>query len=145
MQRWISWQEVNDAIDEISNMLEISSAHIDCIVALARGGFIPAYLLSRSLDIGYLSSIGVCYGDGTRDEPKMYSAPAFHTPPTTILLVEDQVETGCSMWFARDTLARMTSRVVTCSLFAWELADFKPDVVAFTTQLKGEIIFPWEY
>lgn len=145
MQRNITWKEVWIAVDTLASMLKESSIEIDCVVAVARGGFVPAYLLGRALGIKDLTSISVCYRHPARTKPDIYCVPDFTNGPNSVILVEDQVEIGRSMSCARDFLRKKVSKVSTCALFAWQGADYRPQFVSEMTLEKRGVIFPWEH
>ena len=59
----LSWQTINDAVDALAYMVKPLNPHL--IVGVARGGLIPATLLSHKLNIG-LETISCSTYQGTR-------------------------------------------------------------------------------
>lgn len=54
-----SWQEIERLVREIAIQVKKSGAGYDCILAVTRGGIIPARLLSRDLEIDTIQFIPV--------------------------------------------------------------------------------------
>src|SRR5690349_20624848 len=94
VMRKLSWDEVLDLVGELAEEIRNNAADINMIVAVARGGFVPARLLSNHLKVDRLASVGLTYLDEDRTRREIYSLPAPLGPEQHILLVEDMLESG---------------------------------------------------
>lgn len=47
----ISWENINEAIETIAKQIEDSKIHYEVLYGLARGGLVPAVMLSHRLNI----------------------------------------------------------------------------------------------
>jgi len=50
---FLSWDDVNDAVDDICNKIRHDQPNIDSVHGIARGGLIPAVLISHKLGLPY--------------------------------------------------------------------------------------------
>jgi xanthine phosphoribosyltransferase len=118
------------------------------IVAVTRGGLIPAAIIARELDIRLVESVSVVTyqesaetrQDETRGQPTVTKPPVAAGDGTDFLLVDDLVDTG--------TTARVVRRLLPKAHFACIYA--KPagrDIVdSFITEVSQDtwILFPWD-
>jgi len=120
------------------------------IVAISRGGLIPAAIVARELDIRLVETVSVLtYGgerSGTLENEQTIGAPVVLKPPVAagdgegFLIIDDLVDTG--------TTARVVRKLLPRAHFACIYA--KPaarDVVhTFVTEVSQDtwIMFPWD-
>jgi xanthine phosphoribosyltransferase len=111
------------------------------IVAITRGGLIPAAIIARELECRLIESVSVTtYDEETRGQPQIIKSPTAAGDGEGFLIVDDLVDTG------------MTARVVRAILpkahFACVYA--KPDgrgaIDSFITEVSQDtwILFPWD-
>ncbi len=111
------------------------------IVAITRGGLIPAAIIARELECRLIESVSVTtYDEEARGQPQVIKSPAAAGDGEGFLIVDDLVDTG------------MTARVVRAILpkahFACVYA--KPDgrgaIDSFITEVSQDtwILFPWD-
>jgi xanthine phosphoribosyltransferase len=111
------------------------------IVAISRGGLIPAAIIARELDLRLVESVCVStYEDEKRGEPVLTKPPAAAGDGSGFLIVDDLVDTG--------TTARVVRGLLPQAYFACIYA--KPlgrDVIdTFITEVSQDtwILFPWD-
>jgi xanthine phosphoribosyltransferase len=119
---------------------------LDCgpwlgVVAITRGGLIPAAIVARELECRVIETVGVVtYDEENRGEPVMVKMPAAAGDGTGWLLVDDLVDTG--------TTARLVRKVLPGAHFATIYAKpaGKPLVDTFVTEVSQDtwILFPWD-
>lgn len=138
----LTWHDVEDVIVKLSNDIRSKGAQLNHIVAVSRGGLIPARLLSTHLGIKRLSSIGIMYLGPERATPEVYSRPEPIGSMDRILLIEDALETGRSLRDAFLLLTQLGARVSTAAIFQSSGAIFAPDFsVGIVDPLPQ---FPWD-
>ena len=138
----LSWEEVLKLSDTLANKIKISGFEPQLLVALARGGWIPARLLSDRLGVKRLVSIGLAYEDAARTKLVPYSLPGEPTKGQKILLIEDRLESGRSLKRAAEILLEQGAIVKTACYFFRQDSVVEPDY--YETQTDSDIIFPWE-
>jgi xanthine phosphoribosyltransferase len=111
------------------------------IVAVTRGGLIPAAIIARELDIRFVESVSVVtYDEEIRGEPVVTKPPAAAGDGTGFLIVDDLVDTG--------TTARVVRRLLPKAHFACIYAKpaGKPGVDTFVMEVSQDtwILFPWD-
>jgi xanthine phosphoribosyltransferase len=116
------------------------------IVAITRGGMIPAAIVARELEIRLLDCVSILtYGQGGDDEteigePHVLKAPLAAGDGTGFLIVDDLVDTG--------TTARAVRALLPQAHFATLYAKpaGRPLVDSFVTEVSQDtwILFPWD-
>lgn len=111
------------------------------IVAITRGGLIPAAIIARELDCRLIESVSiVTYDEEKRGEPHVAKAPAAAGDGAGWLIVDDLVDTG--------TTARVVRALLPRAHFATVYAKpaGKPLVDTFVTEVSQDtwILFPWD-
>jgi xanthine phosphoribosyltransferase len=111
------------------------------IVAITRGGLIPAAIIARELDCRLIESVSiVTYDEEKRGQPHVAKAPDAAGDGTGWLIVDDLVDTG--------TTARVIRGLLPKAHFATVYAKpaGKPTVDTFITEVSQDtwILFPWD-
>ena len=111
------------------------------IVAITRGGLIPAAIVARELDCRLIESVSVVtYDEEERGRPRIVKPPAAAGDGTRWLIVDDLVDTG--------TTARVVRALLPRAHFATVYAKpaGKPVVDTFVTEVSQDtwILFPWD-
>ena len=116
------------------------------IVAVTRGGLIPAAIIARELELRLVECVSIrTYGQGAADDTEI-GPPEILKPPTAagtgqgFLIVDDLVDTG--------TTARVVRALLPHAHFAAIYAKpaGKPLVDSFVTEVSQDtwIMFPWD-
>ncbi|MBS7618965.1 phosphoribosyltransferase, partial [Candidatus Bathyarchaeota archaeon] len=95
-----SWDEIYEMCLDLASMIKASGFKPDLIVGIARGGWIPARLLSDFLNNPNITSIKVeFYLDigKTKDEPTITQDIQVPVNEKKVLLVDDVADTGKSL------------------------------------------------
>jgi len=111
------------------------------IVAISRGGLIPAAIIARELDLRLVESVCVVtYQDEQRGEPQVTKPPAAAGDGTGFLIIDDLVDSG--------TTARVVRGLLPKAHFACIYAKpaGRPTVDSFVTEVSQDtwILFPWD-
>ncbi|WP_421994208.1 xanthine phosphoribosyltransferase [Roseococcus sp.] len=111
------------------------------VVAITRGGLIPAAIVARELECRVIETVSVVtYDEEDRGEPQIVKLPAAAGDGTGWLLVDDLVDTG--------TTARVVRSVLPKAHFATIYAKpaGQPLVDSFVTEVSQDtwILFPWD-
>ena len=142
-KRLYSWpQLVRDCLI-ISKKL--SAQKFDCLVAISRGGLIPATILSYLLDVKKIHVIGYDYylKPGVRGKLRRISAPEQKVKNCHILLVDEIADTGHTLLAASQFLKNKGNKVTTVALHWKTKSKIKPD--CFVHKVKDIwIVYPWD-
>jgi xanthine phosphoribosyltransferase len=111
------------------------------IVAITRGGLIPAAIIARELDCRLIESVSiVTYDEEKRGEPRVAKPPVAAGDGQGWLILDDLVDTG--------TTARVIRALLPRAHFATVYAKpaGKPTVDTFITEVSQDtwILFPWD-
>jgi xanthine phosphoribosyltransferase len=116
------------------------------IVAVTRGGLIPAAIIARELEIRLVESISiVTFGQGEADwteigKPQIVKPAAAAGDGTGFLIVDDLVDTGATAKEVRALLPKAHFAAVYAKPKGKELVDSFVTEVSQTTW----IMFPWD-
>jgi xanthine phosphoribosyltransferase len=111
------------------------------IVAITRGGLIPAAIVARELDCRMIESVSIAtYEEEDRRAPQIIKSPEAAADGAGWLIVDDLVDTG--------TTARVVRGLLPKAHFATIYAKPKgrPLVDTFITEVSQDtwILFPWD-
>lgn len=115
------------------------------IVAVTRGGLIPAAIIARELDVRLIESVSILtyHGDAAEEdlgEPQVTKLPVAAGDGARFLIVDDLVDTGAT--------ARVVRALLPKAHFACVYAKpaGKPMVDSFVTEVSQDtwILFPWD-
>ena len=109
------------------------------IVAITRGGLVPAAIVARELDIRLIDTVCVASYDHTRQGPLTVLKPPAGDGDGT-LIVDDLVDTGATARIVRDLLPKAHFAAV------YAKPAGKPMVDTFVTEVSQDtwIYFPWD-
>ena len=106
-----SFEEVKEKLASFS-----FEEDFDLLVAIANGGIIPAAILNQRLNIE-MRLLRINWRDAKQkpiyEAPKLIIPIYFEYKGRRILLVEDRVKTGASLWFAKELLEKDAALVKT--------------------------------
>ncbi|MCE4616997.1 MAG: hypothetical protein F7C32_00200 [Desulfurococcales archaeon] len=144
--RNLTWSEIDDAVEKISQTIVKRGEKYDTIVAIMRGGLIPARLLADKLDIRDIGVIEIKFyiapGE-TRTKPIVRQPLTLDIEDKKVLIVDDVSDTGKSLQVALTAISlHGPSLIHTATLYLKPWSTFVPDYFAYT--VEEWIVFPWE-
>jgi xanthine phosphoribosyltransferase len=120
------------------------------VVAIARGGLIPAAIVARELDVRLVETVSIATyaagSSGTLIEEERRGPPVVIKPPvaagdgTGFLIVDDLVDTGATARVVRALLPRAHFAAV------YAKPEGRDTVDSFITEVSQDtwILFPWD-
>lgn len=111
------------------------------IVAITRGGLIPAAIVARELECRLVETVCVVtYDDEAKGEPKVTKPPTAAGDGEGWLIIDDLVDTGTTAKVVRALLPQAHFATV------YAKAAGKPVVDTFITEVSQDtwILFPWD-
>ena len=111
------------------------------IVAVTRGGLIPAAIIARELEVRLVESVSVVtYDEEHKGEPGVTKAPTAAGDGEGFLIVDDLVDTGTTARVVRSLLPRAHFACVYAKPAGKDMVD------SFVTEVSQDtwILFPWD-
>ena len=111
------------------------------IVAVSRGGLIPAAIVARELECRLVESVSVAtYEEMDRAEPRVLKAPSAAGDGAGFLIVDDLVDSGVTAQVVRNLLPRAHFACLYAKPAGQRLAD------TWVVEVPQEtwILFPWD-
>jgi hypoxanthine phosphoribosyltransferase len=136
----VSWDDIHRDARALSRRLA-ALGPFRGIVAVTRGGLVPAALVARELDIRLIDTVCVAsYDDRAQGPAKVVVLKALDGDGAGLLLIDDLVDTGETARVVRDLLPKAHF----ATLYAKPAG--RPLVDTFLTEVSQDtwIVFPWE-
>ncbi|MFQ6136659.1 MAG: phosphoribosyltransferase [Candidatus Hydrothermarchaeales archaeon] len=142
----LSWAEIQEQCEILARWIKTRGYDKYAIVGLARGGWVPARILSDLLDNKELYTLTVQFYKSvgkTREKPVVVQPVQGDIAGKDILLVDDIADTGESLIAAAEHLKeRGAGDIIVATLVKKPHTKFEPDFCVEET--SAWVIFPWE-
>lgn len=138
-----------DDIKKLTYCLEVAlkNRRVHRIVAVARGGMVPAAMLANALNIRDVQLIKVqSYSEDGRKlskpelDPEMLASAAFTYNDPFTLFVDDIVDSGDTVMLLMDHFPRS----VFAALVLRKSSSYWPDYLGMHRETNKWFVFPWE-
>lgn len=141
----VTWDQLHRDARALAWRL-IDSGPYQGVVAITRGGLIPAAIIARELEIRLVETVSiVTYGSGDKDwteigQPQIIKPPLAAGDGTGFLIIDDLVDTGATAKIVRALLPKAHFATV------YAKPAGKPLVDTFITEVSQDtwIMFPWD-
>lgn len=141
-----SWEDAEKATASLTEKIKSSGFAPDIILAIIRGGLVPARLLSDSLNVPVLYTIRIFFYSsvGVRmKKPEITQPLSVDIKGKKILIVDDISDSGKSLQFAEEYIIPLDpAEIKTATIHYKPSSIFKPDFFVSTT--KAWVVYPWE-
>lgn len=139
----VTWEQLHRDARALAWRL-MGTGPLQGIVAVTRGGLIPAAIVARELEVRLIESVSVVSyagdSDASRTPPCVTKSPAAAGDGTGFLIVDDLVDTGAT--------ARVVRAILPGAHFACIYAKpaGRDTVDTFVTEVSQDtwILFPWD-
>ena len=147
----LSWDRMEQMCVQISEDIRSKNVKIDKIIAVSRGGLIPARILSGLLNNKNLFTIRITFYTKpgvTRDTPHLAEDLSTDVTDKNVLVVDDVVESGKTLALARNYLKERGARKVFTAALLDKHVDGKEKAAVpdfFCEKIDNKwIVYPWE-
>jgi xanthine phosphoribosyltransferase len=134
----VSWQELHRDAKALAWRLS-EMGNFTAVVAITRGGLVPAAIVARELDMRLIDTVCVAtYDHQVRGEVTILKAPP--GDGSGLLIVDDLVDTGATLKLVRKLLPKAHYATV------YAKPEGRPLVDTFITEVSQDtwIHFPWD-
>ena len=136
----LTWQDVHVAAKDLSVRLRAAGSWTK-IIAVTRGGLVPACLVARDLDIRTIETISIkSYDHQAQSDVSVLKAPADCGDGSGCLVIDDLADTGNTFRSIRALLPNATYACL------YVKPQGKPTADHFVTEVTQDtwIFLPWE-
>jgi hypoxanthine phosphoribosyltransferase len=142
----LTWDDVYNLTLQLSERVVESGFKPDIVVGIARGGWIPARILSDVLYADTLQNIRIEYysdvGKKGR-EPKITQPITGSMEGKSILLVDEVADTGDSLYHAIEHVEDLGAGEVKTAVLHWKpWSRVEPDF--YMVRTESWTVYPWE-
>ena len=141
-----SWNQIHKMLINQKEKIRSENFIPDTIIAITRGGWIPARILSDLLEVYDLTTIRVEFYLGlskTRKKPILTQELSKQIVSKKILLVDDVADSGKSLQIAKNHILQKDPKVVKiATLYKKPQSKVEPNY--YEKIAKHWIIFPWD-
>ena len=135
---FISYDEINSECQKLANLLK--NEGFERIIAVARGGLVPACILAQMLNIREMSCISLASYEGEqRSEIKCLVPPEINIDEKT-LFVDDLYDSGSTYRYLKEKYTKAKIAVLFCKNPQAQL-----DFPATSKEADKWLVFPWEF
>ena len=137
---FLDWAQIHRDTHMLASMLQQKGSW-EHLVAVTRGGLIPAALLSQCLNIRYIDTVCLqSYGDDTTRGELTVLKPLLAPQASSILVVDDLIDSGQTYHLVKKMLPQATYAV----LYVKEPAPADIPFYAAIMPRDAWVVFPWE-
>jgi hypoxanthine phosphoribosyltransferase len=143
----ISWELATTLSRKLADMIKDSGYRPDYVIAIGRGGFVPARIVCDSLLITNLTSIRLEHWGtaATRFDTARIRFPlSIDVEGSSLLVIDDVTDTGETLMMAMEYLSEKTSGEIRTGVLQHKSSSsFVPDYYAEKIMKWRWIIYPW--
>ena len=145
----LSWEDMYEYGRILAGKMREDKFRPDAIVAIARGGYVPARTLCDFLIVDRLYSVQVHHwgntGEKSKKKAKLGYPLSAELKGKNVLVVDDLADTGESFDVALAEVRRLKPKSIkTAALFVLEKSKFVPDYFVAMRPWKW-FVFPWKF
>lgn len=143
----VSWGEIHRLCHRLSGFIQASNYKPDIVVAIGRGGYIPARLVCDALDIMALTSIKIEHylsGSSKQTEAVIRYPLCVDIKDQRVLIVDDVNDSGDTLQLATEHIQRFQPQEVrTAVIHDKRVTQYQVDYFAKRIMKWRWLIYPW--
>lgn len=141
-----TWSQIYDYLLSLSQKIRLAAFKPDVVVAISRGGLIPARILVDLLEARQLAIIQIEFYIGlgeTKEQPTLKQELALPVDGKRVLLVDDIADSGRSLQYAVNYLRGQGACEVKITTVYYKTQSIvEPDF--YEKKTDRWVVFPWE-
>lgn len=137
----LNWNSVIKYCEELAGKIDFRP---DVIVAISRGGLIPARIMSDILDVKEIAVLGIRHytRPGEKEgKPVITQDISLDIRGKRILVVDDMADSGRSLLVAKERL-KDAKEIKVATIHYKPNSEYRPDY--FVRSTTAWIVYPWE-
>ncbi|WP_456330023.1 phosphoribosyltransferase [Archaeoglobus sp.] len=141
-----TWDEIRELCKELALKVRESGYKPDAVVAIARGGWVPARIVCDYLDIRELYSVKTEHWDVAqrREEAKITQPLNVDVSGKKVLIVDDVADTGDTIKVVVDHVNQYNPAEIRVAVVDYKsTSKFVPDYYAAKMEAWRWIVYPW--
>ncbi len=143
---YLTWEDVQRLAEKTSDMIWKDGFKPDIMIAVSRGGFDPARIISDQLGIRKLASLQIIYYSGLNEKhkkPEVLFPLNAQIEGLKVLVVDDVSDSGHSLMAVKEYVEKNgASEVKIATLHYKPWSKYRPDYYA--EEVDKWILYPWE-
>ena len=149
-KRYIDWHNFHVTCRSLAQQIKKQCIQPESIIAIARGGLVPARIIAEYLYVNRVYSVGVkSYNDNERGDIEIYQQlPLNNLPLRDTLIVDDICDSGNTLNRVRQDIINGTKlpedKVHTVTPYLKKDASFIPNFWNTECSASEWIVFPFE-
>jgi xanthine phosphoribosyltransferase len=137
----LSWDQFAEDTNELTKKILSLDREWTKIVAIARGGLVPATIISHQISTRWVETICInSYDDQTLQQQELEVLKEFKSHSENILVIDDLVDTGKTFKLVRQMLPHAHLACV----YAKPAGIFTTDTYFKEVPNNVWLVFPWE-
>jgi hypoxanthine phosphoribosyltransferase len=141
-----TWNQIYDALLSLAGEIRRSNFKPDVIVGIAKGGWVPARVLSDLLEVPRLATVRIEFYVGvaqTMNKPVLKESVSESVAGKKVLVVDDVIDTGKSLALAKSHISEQGAwEVRTSAVYYKPWSESIPDY--YDKETRCWVVFPWE-
>jgi hypoxanthine phosphoribosyltransferase len=146
---YIPWSKAVEYCYKLASILLDAGESPDSIVAVSRGGLVPARIVSDVLgvdDLVVLRSRLWGIGGRVREEPEVKAHEELNPSGKSVLVVDEVVDTGATLSRIVRLLKELGAAEVKTAVIHYKASSsFKPDYYVERVEKWAWIFYPWSF
>lgn len=140
-ERAFSWQEIHVLSLALAEKLKSSGRNWKRIIAVTRGGMVPACIIARALDIRLVDTVNIeSYSAQTRGDVQILSQPDLQYNQIDTLVIDDLSDSGNTFKAIRSLWPQATFACIFVKPEGQPQADYFVEEIAQNCW----VYFPWD-
>jgi len=142
-----NWNDISKLCKELAKKIKASGYRVDVIVAVARGGWVPARILADLLEIKELYSVKTEHWGMVATitgEAKITQPLNVSLDDKNVLIVDDVADTGETIKIVREHVKNLMAKDIRIAVIDYKkTSKFIPDYYAAEMEGWKWIVYPW--
>ncbi|MCS7119345.1 MAG: phosphoribosyltransferase [Archaeoglobaceae archaeon] len=142
-----TWKDIENLCIKLAEIIKSSGFQVDAIVAIARGGWVPARILADLLGVKELYSVKTEHWGivaTITGKAKITQPLSVTLDGKNVLIVDDVADTGETIKIVKDHVTSLKAKDVRTAVLDYKkTSTFVPDYFAIEMDSWKWIIYPW--